>query len=57
MAISKMSLIGDDGVTRPLTHGRIQIESEGAEVFIRDLWYEPIGSVPKVAAIAPPPTP
>lgn len=35
-----------DGVTAELTRGKIQIQSEGAEVFYRDLQIEPIGSLP-----------
>jgi hypothetical protein len=34
----------------PLTHGAIQLQSEGAETFFRDIVIEPITSLPKVAA-------
>lgn len=34
----------------PLTHGAIQLQSEGAETFFRDIVLEPITSLPKVAA-------
>lgn len=33
---------------RPLTHGAIQLQSEGAETFFRDIVIEPITSLPKV---------
>ncbi len=48
MALSHIALTGKDGRSHPLTHGRVQLESEGAEVYMRDLWYEPIGRVPGV---------
>jgi hypothetical protein len=32
----------------PLTHGAIQLQSEGAETFFRDITLEPITSLPKV---------
>jgi hypothetical protein len=37
-----------DGV--PLTHGAIQLQSEGAETFFRDIVLEPIRAMPKVSA-------
>jgi len=33
---------------QPLTHGAIQLQSEGAETFFRDIVLEPITSLPKV---------
>ena len=48
MALSHIARVGTDGKSRPLTHGRVQLESEGAEVYMRDLWYEPIAAVPAV---------
>jgi len=35
---------------QPLTHGAIQLQSEGAETFFRDIVLEPITSLPKVIA-------
>lgn len=35
---------------QPLTHGAIQLQSEGAETFFRDIVVEPITSLPKVVA-------
>ena len=34
----------------PLTHGAIQLQSEGAETFFRDITLEPITSLPRVVA-------
>lgn len=34
----------------PLTHGAIQLQSEGAEAFFRDIVLEPIRAMPRVAA-------
>ena len=34
--------------TRPLTRGRIQLESEGAEAFFRNLTIEPINQLPRI---------
>jgi hypothetical protein len=33
---------------RPLTHGAIQLQSEGAETFFRDIVLEPITALPKI---------
>lgn len=35
---------------QPLTHGAIQLQSEGAETFFRDIVLEPITALPKVTA-------
>ena len=35
---------------QPLTHGAIQLQSEGAETFFRDITLEPITSLPRVVA-------
>ena len=35
-----------DGKMQPLTKGKIQIQSEGAEVFYRNIWIRPIGKIP-----------
>lgn len=50
MAISKITFKDADGVVRPLTHGLIQFQSEGSEIYMRDIWVEPIRTVPKVIA-------
>jgi hypothetical protein len=38
----------DGAMKRPLTHGRIQLQSEGAETYFRNITLEPITSLPKV---------
>lgn len=48
LALSRLARTGADGVSRPLTRGKIQLESEGTEVYMRDIWLEPIRSVPQV---------
>lgn len=35
---------------QPLTHGAIQLQSEGAETFFRDIVLEPITALPKIVA-------
>ncbi|MGR4863671.1 3-keto-disaccharide hydrolase [Caulobacter sp. LARHSG274] len=41
---------GDGGPALPLTHGAIQLQSEGAETFFRDITLEPITALPKIVA-------
>lgn len=36
------------GVTKPLTEGRIQFQSEGAETYFRGIIVEPIASLPRI---------
>jgi hypothetical protein len=48
MAVSNLKVIGDDGVARPLTSGLIQPQSEGTEVYFRDIRVEPIRTVPRI---------
>jgi hypothetical protein len=36
----------DAGVTKPLTHGKLQLQSEAAEVFYKDIVIKPISSIP-----------
>ncbi|WP_404478440.1 DUF1080 domain-containing protein [Novosphingobium sp. BL-52-GroH] len=50
MALSNLTLKGPDGAVRPLTRGRIQLQSEGAEIFFRDIRIVPIRTVPEVFA-------
>jgi hypothetical protein len=45
-----MHVAGEDKVVTPLTKGRIQLQSEGAEIFYRDITVEPINSLPKIVA-------
>jgi hypothetical protein len=39
---------GPGGKSRPLTGGRIQLQSEGAEIYFRDITIEPIGRLPRI---------
>ena len=45
-----IATIGPDGSRRPLTHGRIQLQSEGAETWFRNITIEPIVSIPRIVA-------
>lgn len=45
-----MATIAPDGSRRPLTHGRIQLQSEGAETWFRNITVEPIASIPRIVA-------
>lgn len=51
MALSHISRVDAAGASTPLDHGKVQIESEGAEVYVSDLWVEPILGVPDVVAV------
>ena len=51
-AISDIATIAADGSRRPLTHGHIQLQSEGAETWFRDITVEPIRSLPIIVAAA-----
>lgn len=41
---------GKGGPALPLTHGAIQLQSEGAETFFRDITLEPITALPRIVA-------
>ena len=41
---------GADGVCTPLTHGHIELQSEGAETYFRHITVEPIDHLPVIAA-------
>jgi hypothetical protein len=43
-----LAVIGPDGRRVPLTHGRIQLQSEGAETWFRKITVEPIRSLPRI---------
>ncbi|WP_211236749.1 family 16 glycoside hydrolase [Sporocytophaga myxococcoides] len=44
MALSNSSYM--DGILKPLTKGRIQLQSEAAEVFFKDIKIKPITKLP-----------
>jgi Domain of Unknown Function (DUF1080) len=46
-----LAVIGADGKRVPLTHGRIQLQSEGAETWFRRITVEPIRSLPRIVVV------
>ncbi len=48
--VRDMATIAPDGSRRPLTHGRIQLQSEGAETWFRNVTVAPIASMPRIVA-------
>jgi Domain of Unknown Function (DUF1080) len=44
--VRDMAVIAPDGSRQPLTHGQIQLQSEGAETWFRRVTVEPIRSLP-----------
>lgn len=48
MVVEGLATIGKDGVRTPLTHGHIQLQSEGAETWFRRVSVEPIDRLPRV---------
>ncbi|MGA1798915.1 DUF1080 domain-containing protein [Sphingomonas sp. 4RDLI-65] len=47
-AVTDIATIAPDGTRQPLTHGPIQLQSEGAETWFRSITVEPIRSLPKI---------
>jgi hypothetical protein len=50
MALHGISTVDGQGRRTPLTHGRIQLQSEGAETYFRDIVLTPIGRLPELRA-------
>jgi hypothetical protein len=51
MVLSRLSLVNQKtGKRTPLTKGRIQLQSEGAETMFRNIMVEPIRELPKIVA-------
>ncbi|WP_058754564.1 3-keto-disaccharide hydrolase [Sphingomonas endophytica] len=48
MVVEGLATVAADGTRTPLTHGRIQLQSEGAETWFRRVAVEPIDRLPKV---------
>jgi hypothetical protein len=46
--VHDLATIATDGTRRPLTHGHIQLQSEGAETWFRAITVEPITTLPKI---------
>jgi hypothetical protein len=53
LAAQDLSTTDSRGRRIPLTKGRIQLESEGAEIFFRDLTIVPITRLPTISSLAP----
>lgn len=49
MVVEGLATVASDGTRTPLTHGRIQLQSEGAETWFRRVAVEPIDRLPQVA--------
>jgi len=49
MMVHGIKVLDDSGKATPLTHGRIQLQSEGAETFFRNIVLEPIDRLPTVS--------
>jgi hypothetical protein len=50
MELAGMAEVDAGGNRVPLTHGRIQLQSEGAETFFRNIRVEPIARMPRLEA-------
>jgi hypothetical protein len=50
MALHGIATVDSAGQRTPLTHGRIQLQSEGAETFFRDIVLTPITRLPELRA-------
>ncbi len=48
MALHDIATVDDAGRRTPLTHGRIQLQSEGAETYFRDIVLTPIDRLPEL---------
>ncbi|WP_219893041.1 3-keto-disaccharide hydrolase [Aquisediminimonas profunda] len=51
MAASGFTTTDEKGAKRPLLEGRIQLQSEGAETYFRDITITPISRLPQIAII------
>jgi len=49
-AVRDLAVIGADGTRQSLTHGRIQLQSEGAETWFRNITVAPIKTLPRIVA-------
>ena len=46
--VRDLATVSPDGTRRPLTHGHIQLQSEGAETWFRAITVEPIRALPRI---------
>ena len=51
--VRDLATIAPDGSRQPLTHGHIQLQSEGAETWFRAITVEPIRALPRIVAAKP----
>ena len=51
MAASGFTTTNAKGAKIPLTGGRIQLQSEGAETYFRDITVQPINRLPKIIPV------
>lgn len=49
--VRDLATVDPDGTRRPLTHGHIQLQSEGAETWFRAITIEPIRTLPKIVVV------
>lgn len=49
--VTDIATVLPDGTRQPLTHGQIQLQSEGAETWFRNITVEPIRSLPKIVVV------
>jgi hypothetical protein len=48
--VHDLAVIASDSRRMPLTHGHVQLQSEGAETWFRNITVEPIASLPRIVA-------
>ena len=46
MVLDRLRAVGEDGTERPMTGGQIQLQSEAAEVFFKDVEIRPVDRMP-----------
>jgi hypothetical protein len=46
LALDKSGFTAANGERQPLTHGKIQLQSEAAEVFYKDILIKPLAAMP-----------
>lgn len=50
MVLDRLRAVGEDGAARPMTGGQIQLQSEAAEVFFKDVEIRPLDRMPPAYA-------
>ena len=49
--VRDLATVASDGTRQPLTHGHVQLQSEGAETWFRAITVEPISELPKIVVV------